>query len=257
MGLLRRFGGGVVLLLSAVGIIVCVAGIVGTWMFYQRVSEKVQTISARLDVGLQRVSAANQNIRSAVAKARADVANVGQESADLGSGGEKGRRASRAIRTLIQQRAGPDIDELGGRLATLSDVSVAVSSLLESFQELPAARSLRVEPDQLQRRAEEARQLSATLRRLEAAVGDGDKETGSREVAAATSQMDLVLQNCQAAVDDWQSNLDAAREDLARVKGKILGWLTCAAVAVTLLCLWVGAGQVSLFARALWWCRSA
>jgi hypothetical protein len=107
----------------------------------------------------------------------------------------------------------------------------------------------------LKRRTEKAQQLSATLRRLEAAVGEGDKETSHREVASATSQVDLVLQNCQAALDDWQSDLDAAHEDLARVKGQILGWLTYAAVAVTILCLWVGAGQVSLFARALRWCR--
>jgi hypothetical protein len=38
MGLLRRFGGVMVLLLSTVGIICCVAGIVGTWMYYQTVS---------------------------------------------------------------------------------------------------------------------------------------------------------------------------------------------------------------------------
>jgi hypothetical protein len=243
-----------VLLLSTVGIICCVAGIIGTWMYYQTVSEKVETISDRVDAGLLRVSAANQNVGRAVEKARADVANVDRESADLDGGGERSRRASRALRTLIQQRAGPNIDELGGRLATLSDAAAAASSLLQSFQELPRGRSHRFEPDQLQRRADEAEQLSATLRRLEAAVGEGDKETSHREVASATSQVDIVLQNCQAELDDWQSDLDAAREELARVKGEILGWLTYAAVAVTILCLWVGAGQVSLFARALRWC---
>jgi hypothetical protein len=45
-----------VLLLSAVGIICCVAGIVGTWAYYRTVSEKVETISARVDAGLLRVS---------------------------------------------------------------------------------------------------------------------------------------------------------------------------------------------------------
>jgi hypothetical protein len=44
--LLRRYGGAIVLLLSAVGIICCASGIIGVWLFYQSVSEKVQTISA-------------------------------------------------------------------------------------------------------------------------------------------------------------------------------------------------------------------
>jgi hypothetical protein len=255
MGLLRRFDGVMVLLLSTVGIISCVAGIIGAWIYYQTVSEKVEAISDRVDAGLLSVSAADQNVGRAVEKARADVANVGKESAGLGGGGERSRRASRTLRALIQQQAGPNIDELGGRLATLSDAATATSSLLQSLQELPPGRSRRFEPDQLKRRAEEAQQLSATLRRLEAAIGDGDKETNHREVASATSQVDLVLQNCHAALDDWQADLDAAREEVARVKGQILGWLAYAAVGVTILCLWVGAGQFSLFARALRWCR--
>jgi hypothetical protein len=215
----------------------------------------VQRITDRLDTGLQRASAANQNVQLAVGKARANVANVGEESADLGDAGAKNSRARRTIRALLRQQAGPNIDELGGRLATLSDSAIAVSSMLESFQEVPLARASRIDPDQLKRRADEAQRLSSILRRLEDAVGDGDTETDRQKVAAATSEVDLVLQNCQATVDAWQSDLDTARDDLAHVKAKMPGWLTCAAIAVTVLCSWVGAGQISLFVHALRWCR--
>jgi hypothetical protein len=256
MGILRRLVGAVVLLLSIAGTIGCVAGILGIWILLQGVSERVQRITDRFDAGLQRVSAANQNVLLAVSKARADVVNVGKESADLGGSGKKSRRAARTVRALIQQQAGPDIDELGGRLATLSDSAIAVSSLLESFQEVLLARASRIDSDQLKRRADEARQLSSILRRLEGTVGDGDNETARPEVAAATDEVDLFLQKCQSTVDAWQSDLDETRDDLAHVKAKILGWLTCAAIAVTVLCTWVGAGQVSLFACALWWRRA-
>jgi hypothetical protein len=257
MRLLRRFGGVMVLLLSAVGIICCASGIIGVWMFYQSVSDKLQMISARLDVGLQRVSTANQNVRRAIERARADVATVSKESADVGGGGEKGRRASRALRTVIQQQAAPNIDDLGGRLATLSDTAVAVSSLLENFQELPTGPRVRVKPDLLKRRADEAQQLSASLRRLEAALGDGEKGTSSREVAATTSEVDHVLEKCQVAVDSWQSDLDAACEDLARVKAQMVSWLMYVAVVMTVLFVWVAAGQISLFGRALEWLKRA
>jgi hypothetical protein len=92
MRLLRRFGGVMVLIISALGTICCAGGIFGVWMLHQTVADKVQTISARLEVGLQRLSAANQNIRRSIERARGDVATVSKESADLG-GGEKGRRA--------------------------------------------------------------------------------------------------------------------------------------------------------------------
>jgi hypothetical protein len=256
MRLLRRFGGLLVLLLSAVGIISCAGGIIGVWMFYPGVSDKAQTILARLDVGLQRVSAANQNVRRAIERARADVAAVSRESADLGGGVEKGRSASRAVRAVIQQAA-PNIDDLGGRLATLSDAAVAVSSLLESFQGLPTGPMARVEPDLLKHRADQAQQLSARLRRLEAALANGEKETGSREVVAETNEMDHVLEKCELAVNSWQSDLDAALEDLARVKAHMASWLRYGAIVITVLFVWVAAGQVSLFGRAREWLKRA
>jgi hypothetical protein len=255
MRFLRRFVGVVALLLSGVGIVGCVAGIVGIWRFYQGASEKVQKVSARLDVGLRRVSDVTQNVRHSVEKARAEVAEFGKESADLGGGEEKSRRASRTLRTLVQQKVGPSMGDLGGRLATLSDAAVAASALIESVGELPPGRMGRLQPDQLERWTDQSRQLSVTLRRLEGAVGDGDKEASGREVAAATSEVDLLLQRCQATVDDWQSDLDAVREELSRVKAEVLGWLWPAAVAVTFLVGWMGVGQVSLFAHALQWCR--
>jgi hypothetical protein len=255
MRLLRRLIGVVVLLLSMVGTVCCVAGIIGIWMFCQGLSERVQRTADRLDAGLQRVSIATQNVQLAVGKARADVANVGKESADLGGSEKKSRRAARTIRALIQQQAGPDMDELGGRLATLSDSAIAVSSLLDSFQEVPLAQAPRLDSGQLKRRAEEARQLSSLLRRLEIAVGDGDAENSRQEVVTATRKADLVLQKCQATVDAWHSDLAVSGDDLAQVRAKVLGWLTYAAIAVTVLCLWVGAGQVSLLTHALRWCR--
>jgi hypothetical protein len=257
MRLLRRFGEVLVLLVSAAGILGCAGGIIGLWLLYPGVSERVQTVSARLDLGLQRVAAANQNVRRAIAKARADLATVSKEAADLGGGGEKGRRASHALRTVIQRQAAPNLDDLGGRLGTLSDAAVAVSSLLESWQELPTGPRVRVEPDLLKRRAEEAQQLSAKLRRLEAALGDGETGTGSREAATATGEVDHILETCQVAVDSWQSDLDAAREDLARVQAQTVRWLLPVAIVMTVLLVWVAAGQISLFGRAVEWLKRA
>jgi methyl-accepting chemotaxis protein len=254
MRLLRRVCGIVVLVLSAVGIIACASGVIAVCVLYPSVSDKAQTILSRLDDGLQRVSAASQNVRRAIEKARADVATVNKESAGLGGGGEGNRRASRTLRAVIRQAA-PNIDDLGGRLATLSDGAVAASSLLESIQEVPTAPRLRLDPDSLKRRADEAQQLSASLRRLAAALDDGEEGVSSRDAAAKTGEVDQVLEKCEGAVVGWQSELDAASEDLARVRAQIVSWLTCVAIALTVVFVWAVVGQISLFGRALEWLK--
>jgi hypothetical protein len=254
---LRRLVGAVALLFAAVGTACCVAGVIGIWLSLQAVAERVRGAAERVDDGLQRVTVAGQTIQGALAKARADMAAITGESADLRGGGEKGRRASRAVRSLVQQQAGPNLDELGGRLATMSDAAVAVSSLLESFREVAPGRVSRLEPERLQTVADSSRRLSATLRRLEVEVGDGAKDADGRAVAATANEVDLLLQRCQAAMADWQSGLGEVRADVARARDQSPGWLTTAAVAVTVLCVWVGAGQVCLFGRGLMTWRDA
>jgi hypothetical protein len=244
----------VVLLLATLGTVGCVAASVGIWVAYAHVAQRVQRLADRLDTGRERAAAASQKVQLAVAKARADVADVRRESADLGAGGEKSRRAARATRALVQQQLRPDADSLGGRLATLSDAAAAASSLLESIQELPLGPAPRIDPEQLQCREEQAQELSTVLRRLEATVGDGDKETSSQEVAVATGQVDRVLEQCAETLADWQAEVDGARAGLARGNARVGGWLLGAAVVGTFLFLWAGAGQVCLFARGMRWC---
>lgn len=252
----RRFVGAVVVLLSTVGFIGCLAALVGIWMLHRTAYEKVETISSRFDAGLQRVAIANQNVQRALAEARARVDTVRKESADLGSSEKKSRRTTSALRKLVRQQLEPNITDLSVRLSTLSESAIAVSSLLESFQEVPLAQASWIDSDQLKRRADEGRQLSSLLRRLEVVFSDGDSETGRQEVAAATGEVDLFLQKCWATIDAWESNLDETRGDLAQLKAKIFVWLTGAAIVVTVLCSWIGAGQLSLFACALRWCRA-
>src|SRR5262249_1270853 len=137
------------------------------------------------------------------------------------------------------------------------DAAVAASSVLQSLQDVPLSRRGRIQPDQWEQWTDDAQSLSAALQRLKAAVGDGDRETDGREVAAATSEVGLALERCQGKLDDWQASLDATGVELQRVKDGMHGWLTVAAIGVTLFLAWMAVGQLSLFTQALRWCRGA
>ncbi len=257
MELLRRIGAPIVLILSTVGIICCVAGVVAVWMFRQAATGKVENVADRLDTGLRRTLDGTNSVRRALELARDKVANVNEESVHLRDDGDKkGGPTTLVLRRLIREQLGPRINELDGRLATLSDAAVAVASLLESLQELPAAQS-RVNTEKLQRLAEQAPQLAATLQRLQAAVGDGGREVAEPEVAAAASQVDVALQKCKWTVEDWQNDLDATRQDLLQIKTTALTWLFRATIAVSVICAWVAVSQISLFAHAWKWWRCA
>ena len=256
MRFLGRILGATFLVLSSVGIVCCAAAIIGIWIWRPAVAQRVDKIDARLGAALQRASSATQEVQRALQKARADVDRVGKESAGLGTDPMKDRVTAGLLRNLIDRQIGPNINDLGGRLATMSDAAVAAASLLRSVQELPLGQASRIDPDKLERATEQASKLSVVLLKLRTTIGEGDNTANEREVAAAANDVDLVLQRCQATVDDWQSHLDTAHETLAYFEAHVSGWLTLAMIAGTVLCAWVGVGQVSLFAHARKWFRS-
>jgi hypothetical protein len=220
------------------------------------VAQRIERIDARLDAAMQRVTSATRDVQRALRKARADVDRVGKESIGLGSDPVKDRLTAGILRTLIDREVGPNINDLGGRLATASDAAVVAASLLRSFQEFPLGPASGIDPDKLKQASEQVSQLSAALQKLQTTIGEGDKTANERDVAAAANGIDLALQRCQATVDDWESHLDAAREALAYFEGHVSRWLTVATIAGTVLCAWVGLGQISLFAHAWKWFRS-
>jgi hypothetical protein len=256
MRLLRRALGAVVLALSSLGALCCAAGAVGAWVARSDLSRRAETINARLAGALERASTANQGVLRALEKARVDVQRVRTESAGLAPGPTKNRRAAGLLRKQVQRQVGPNIDELGGRLAASSAAAVAVAALLEGLQERPPGAAGHLDPDKLGRAADQASQLSAALRKLQAALGEDGEEAVGREVAAAADRIDGVLQKCQATAEEWQSDLDAARERQARLRARLPGWLLLGALAVTALCAWVGLSQVSLAAQAWKWLRA-
>jgi hypothetical protein len=256
MVLLRRLCGVIVLFFSFVGILSCALVITGIWIGHQKASQKIQAVSDRFDGGLQRASAANQNLRNALDKALADMRSVDEKAVELRAGGEKGARAARAVRTIVQQKAAPDVDDLGGRLDMLADAAAVASSVLQTVREVAPVRGVPIDADQLKQRSGEAKRVSVLLHRLENALEDENNQTSSDDVKDTVSQVELVLQKCQETVDQWQEQIDSIREDLANITRKTIAWLTFAAVATTAVFAWIGLGQICLFARGLRWLRT-
>jgi hypothetical protein len=252
---LRRLVGLIVLVLSAVGIVACLAVAVGVWWFEREAAQKVETTSTQLDAGVQRLSSATQDVRRALEKARKDVDKMNKQAAAVRGDQEGDRAANRLVRRLIQEQVGPQLNNLDGRLAAVADASVAVASLLRSLQEMPGGQSAGITPEDLENASQRAAELSAALITLQAKVGQGEDAATAREVAAATKDVDDVLRRCEATVADWQAHLNTAKEELAHLKARILRWLLLGSVVVTVLAAWFTLAQGSLFVHAWKWCR--
>ena len=252
MRLLRGLPGVIAVVLSAVGIVACVAGVVVIWFLRPTAISMIDGLDAQVVAAVQRVSDANQRVQHALDKARSDVLRVKSQAADFRLEPGKSKRASDVLRNLVQEQLGPDVNDLGNRLAAASDAGVVLASFVRSLREISLGPAGDIAPSKLQPATNQAPQLQAALQGLRATAGENKAVTEQQVIAVAT-EMEGLLQRCKVAVDDWQSDLDHALDALPRVKEKALDCMMVAAIFSTALCLWVGAGQISLFVHG-WKC---
>jgi hypothetical protein len=245
------------LVLATVGLAACVAASVAVWTHRQKANDKVQTISTRVESSLERLSGLTKEAKRALQKARAELDRVNRESARLEGNADQRRPAAIAVRALVRQDISPKLNDLGPRLATLSDAAVVIASLLESLEDLPELQRRGVSADKVKQLAELAGQLPGPLRKLESLVNDDGQPPTRGEVAAAAGEVDRLLERSETTVDGWQSDLDAANSEVQRVKTESWTWLTYFAIGVTVLSVWMGLGQLSLWVHAWKWCWHA
>jgi hypothetical protein len=91
--------------------------------------------------------------------------------------------------------------------------------------------------------------------RLDVGIQHASVANDTAKRAQQSGRADLTKVKGQGAFEDWQSDLDHARDEVGHVKAETPGWLTLAAIAVTITGVWGAVSQVSLFVHALRWCQ--
>lgn len=251
----RRFVGFSVMILAAVMLIACFVGIFQVWAYRQKAINLIQEVSQKLEGGIQRATAAGKNVQSALDLARANVAAVNQQSSKRNDNGEMNRFEADILRGMIQRQVGPSINDLGGRLAVMSDAAIAVSSLLRNLHFAPTSDFGRIDDSRQTQWANQASLLAVKLQQLQGVVGNGDRQATDKDITDATREVELVLQLCQSTLADWLSELAEASARLPIAKSETMYWLHAGAIIITIVCVWVAISQVSLFVHGWGWLR--
>jgi hypothetical protein len=258
MTFLRRLVALLVMLVCLVVFVACIGASVGSWVVRQRGITKVQELAGRLKNGLERASVADREVQKALEKASENLEKVSKDSANLGGGDERSRKAATfGLRKLVHANAGPQINDVSGRMAMFSDAAVVVSSLLQSLQESPLGQDSSIDQEQLGRMSEGASKLSAGIQKLRTSIGESDTAASEKDVAEASREVDQVLQDCLTVVREISARLEKARNDLPRIEAQVVGWMKLSAIIVTAVCSWVALSQICLFVCAWKWCRGA
>jgi chromosome segregation ATPase len=250
MNVLRRCGAALLLVGSALGVALCLGGLIGVWVVHQPAREIVGDTFDTLDSHLTLASQTVQQVRDRTTQLRTTLDGARQE---LGATGDAARGAITARLTPALQEASTTLASLRGVIQALSNSVATVNRTLGHLARLPGVVPPTL-PDDLQTLEQRLSTLGDRVDALGATVSDV-----SLDLPRLTDRLGAVsgeLRDLDERLDQWMARLATAQTAMASAKATASTAIDLASVGLSLLLVLFGVGQVSLGVQAWRWLQT-
>lgn len=230
---------------GAVGLVLCVGGLVGLWAVYTEVVRRVDRVFDGADRAL---TDAHGHLRAATERLRqteAELEAVRQREADLAARppAERGPRRERSRKAV--EAVGPGIGEARSTLVKATEAALVAEGLLDALAEIPAVERVNVETEQLREASARLDDLTENANRL-AALLARVAPPGEEDVAGESSRAIEVVRRTTHLATAGSDHLAGARQKVAAAHTRLTRWIAGIALVLAVVLVWVGAGQLSL-----------
>lgn len=230
---------------GAAGLVLCVAGLVGLWTVYTEVVRRVDRVFGGADRALADVQG---NLRAAAGRLReteAELEAARKREADLAAQppAERGPRRERSRKAV--EALGPEVREARATLVKATEAALVANGLLEALAELPGVERVNVDTDQLEEASDRLSDLTGRANRLAellARAGPADDD----QVGGESSRAIELVRRTTGPADAGSDRLEVARQKVAAAHARLMRWIDGVALALAVVLVWIGAGQLSL-----------
>jgi hypothetical protein len=249
--MLKKIGRILVFILAALFILLSVGGIVGAWWVSNVASNVTLKAFSVVETGVGVVDAGVGRVDTLIQTGRTEVQQAEQTIVTVAANLQANRPVLTALSDRLETRLGPTVDKIQEASAPVRDALGTVSSAVSIANSIPFINEKAPGLDKLDatfgrlgEMSADAQQLRSTLRA--AALGQADQVTQETATTLTnlTSRVDTRLAEIQTGVQEIQAEIDALQVRLETVKSRLLLIYNLAALAVTLLFLWVIYSQV-------------
>ncbi|HET6574811.1 MAG TPA: hypothetical protein VFG68_14495 [Fimbriiglobus sp.] len=255
MHTLRRSLAAVCGLAGAVGLVACITGIVGCWTLYTELTTRMDRVFGRAEGPLSGLRDDLVQVRDRLRQTEQDLDAVRRREEQLAARPSADRDKRRPLARKPTEDVPSQLGEARRRLVTATETALVVNGFLDALAELPLGERVGIDADRLRNAADELEELIGRGDKLAALLARSAPDPAPEGAAEQSSRIAESLGRVVAAVDEGSTRADVARERVRVWHARVTGWLRWAAVVVTLILMWAGAGQLSLLAHAGRWCR--
>jgi hypothetical protein len=259
MKILKRIVAVAVMVLSVLMVILFLAGIVGTWIASNAVTDATGQVLSSVGTVLGRTEQALTRLDTALGNARDRVDAFDESVATAGERFVENPVILTAISEKLDLGIGPAVDEVRGTVQTIRETALAAQSTVQALNALPfvSIGSSVGEEGRLQKLSDGVASLTESVQQIRDGVR-GAKAEASTAVAGvlsrATSKLDAGLADIETAVSGYGAQVSALRTRVSDLKAALAFWLDVAAVVISLFLLWLIFAHVVtfVFGLSLW-----
>jgi len=250
MHVCKRILAGLVLLLSAAGLLLSLAAAVGVWVvkgpWTDRATHVFERVEAKLDVADQGLD----HVKSSLARASERLDAAREEQRKLAQEPQRQGALGRMLARTVQQSVAPQIGDAHEKLHTVAEAAVVVNAVLEDVGNFPFLAASGLDLDRLEEMNRRLADVGPAAWELSRLLGEPEPDS---EAGAQLSRVDQALKAMGRLVDEYKPQVTEVRRRTEALKSNFLRWVTPASVLVSVVACWIALSQVSLMAHAWSW----
>jgi len=249
--MLKKIGRIIVFIVAVLFIVLSIGGIVGAWWVNSVASNVTLKAFSVVETGVGIVDTGVGRVETLIQTGRTEVQQAEETVVTIAGNLQANHPVLTALSERLETRLGPTVDKIQEAMAPVRDALGTVSNAVSIANSIPfiQERAPRLEKidtafSRLGEMSADAQQLRSTLR--EAAAGQADQLTQETATTLTnlTSRVDTRLAEIETAVQEVQTEIKALQARLETLKSRLLLIYDLAALAATLLLLWVIYSQV-------------
>ena len=242
------------MVISIIVLLLCLAGIIGTWAINKPATETVLRVLAPINTAVERVERLSSRTTTTLTEVSAALDRADVRVQEIGGEITETSFVLETISAFLGEDVRPKIASAGDSIRGVYDTLVAIEEVIASFNAIPFV-GLEVPG------AEEVAQLRTGMEEAAAEVNTLIESSQERKEATVAEVVDRVtgpldrirtrVEGIEARVGDLEARADRASQEIARVQNQVTLWIDVASAVVTLLLAWLLFSQVSVFVLCL------
>ena len=241
---------------GAVGLILCIAGIVGCWMLRAESMRYVNAAFGRAEGSLDGMRDGLGRATDRLQQTREDLDTIGRREAELAASAPEQRTAGRSLLRRQAEKAVPQLAAGRRQLVKATETALVLNGLLDALAELPGTERVGIEVDGLQDASDKLEELIQRSEKLAAMLAESSPNAAASP-APESSRIRDRLERILGVIAAGGNRVELARTQLQTWHAKIDRGLTAIAVGTTAILAWIGLGQLGLITWGIRLWRSA